>query len=468
MYKIKLKEWDTIKGICYEADNNELGLDGIAYEEEALKEGKYDVGTLIGSMPYGEDGDRAYIIQNEEGKKRAVHLDWIGEFNKSKRLGKDKGTYDGKVVLTRKYQFNLTTCELIELKDLPLCTCGAVGTIAMYDGSKMCKSCSDDLTTNHDYSYRPTYKYIGKQIKADEATPTWYGLEVEVSTNREELAKFVYKHSDSVYLKSDSSINGSDYCTEIVSMPHSFTELMKKKDSWLDDISTLSTNEVDANGCHVHISRTAFKDDKHYGLFYFLLHSIEGIATKVGGRDLTNYCKMSPTGRVHNKGNKGSNDGARDIFLNERGEHTVEARFFKGTTDTAKLKGYVQLLESLIKYTRYHSKMVTIKGWFQYITKKSTKYKELLAVVGDVTQHSEYTNTVCYREPKKIRRQFSVLKAVDIANIVEVVTVSGSRFTNLHKIELKGDVLFYKRDGGVFSSSEIPIRTINYVIIEEA
>jgi len=274
------------------------------------------------------------------------------------------------------------------------------------------------------------------------------------------------KHEDTVYLKEDSSIQGDGHRVEIVSHPHSFNELMKK-DSWLDTISTLPTNNHEENGCHVHISRTAFEDDKHYGLFYFLIHSIEGIATKVGGRSLTGYCKMRPSGRIHNKANKrGDSGGDRSIFLNERGSQTVEARFFKGTTKTNELKSYVQLLESLIKYTRYHSKRVTIKGWFQYISQKSTKYKELLERVGDVTTHSEYDVIVTYKTPKRVRRGINKLTIVEMDCIIGIklkdgtdIKVSKVNHVYIHTININQD------EG--YSNTDVSIKKIDYVLLEE-
>ena len=300
---------------------------------------------------------------------------------------------------------------------------------------------------------------------ADEATPTWYGLEVEVSTSKDKLGKFMHKHHGSVYLKEDSSIRGSGHNVEIVSHPHSFKGLMDSK-SWLSEIGSVPTQETDDNGCHVHISRTAFKDDKHYSLFYFLLHRMHQVATKVGGRELTTYCELNPTGRVHSKTKEHCRNGGRSVYLNERNEDTVEARFFKGTTKVSKLRAYVQLLESLIKYTKYHAKTVTVKGWFGYVTQKSTKYKELLEVLGDIDKEHLDINVV-YKEPRKKAYTIDTIKAKDLVNVFNITTSKNGDVLEgeIEEYSLKQRVIYFRLSNG--DSKRLKFDWISKLEVEE-
>ena len=428
-YGIKLKSWKTIEELCYETEDSSLGQDSIAFDKEVLKQhGFFDDGVrLVDVLFDSEDSFYAYKVQSNTGAKTYIHLDWIASFNGSPTIA-HKIVEDTLLIVSRKYVFNKNTGELLEKSTMPLCDCGALGTITMHDGGLLCSKCNDELTMPKNYSYKPdTFEFIGDQLSADKDTPVWYGLEVEVATDKTKLGKYMYEHRHGVYLKSDGSIEGAGHRVEIVSMPHSFNALMHK-DSWLSKIDALPTANTKANGCHVHISRTAFKDDKHYALFYFLLHKMNKIATKVGGRELTNYCQLKPSGKVHNKTKDGIGDGSRQVYLNERNKDTVEARFFKSTTNVTNLRAYVQLLESMIKYTRYHATTVTSKGWFEYTTKKSKKYAELLSVLGDI-DISSLDHYITYKEPTIIVKQFEDCTMKDLINMV--------------KIEVRGDNLQY-------------------------
>ena len=469
-YGIKLKTKAKIAKLCYETEDGTLGEDGIEFNGEVLTSNKFfkpNGVRLMYSIEYNTDRDRYYVIENAVGAKVAIHFDWIDSVDGFLIDRKNEISND-LTQLNSKYTINLVTTELTDISTLPQCECGAVGIIDMEDGKYLCRTCTEELVQPHSYSYKPEFNFIGSQLSNDVETPTWYGIEIEVSTNKEALGKFLYKNKNkkSVYLKEDSSIQGDGFRTEIVSMPHSFSSLMSK-DSWLNDVSSVPTNDSDSNGVHVHISRTAFKDDKHYSLFYFLIHQMEAIATKVGGRKLTSYCKMLPTGRVHSKKNTTTDGEGRSLFLNEQNDKTVEARFFKGTTNTNNLKAYVQFLESMIKYTKYHSKRVTVKGWFAYFTKKSSKYSELIALINTLEGVEGSEAVVTYKEPKRHLKELRWLPIGSLYNIVEIKTSDGT-YKGVRVIEID-----LRRKQITFDSSSnnrdcYDISDIVSVVVEEA
>ena len=445
-YEVTLKQWAKIKELCYETPDGQLGLDGIAYNRELLKSNNFKTSKVVGTTRYGDNNnDVAVLVENTIGQRTYIHFNWIEYINDEKILNKTL-TPDtvGYNKITNSYAIEPCTMELLPIEELPMCSCGKVGKTKMYDGKWLCSECLEELTKKNNYSYKPDYKYIGKQLPNDIDNPVWYGLEVEVAVDKGTLTPFVYKHKDSLYLKDDSSIRGSGYKVEIVSHPHSFNSLMSK-DSWLEDISKLSIDENDNNGCHVHISRSAFKDDKHYSLFYFLLHKMEKIATKVGGRALTDYCRMTPSGRVFNKKNTRTEGNGRSLFLNEQNTYTVEARFFKGTVDTSRLKAYIQFLESMIKYTKYHSKSVTVNGWFRYTKKKSKKYSELIDILGSLDGVEELNNKVVYKEPKIIKKKFKELTYNDYSSI-DSLSTSSNTFNNvsIYTLGVKENEIYIK------------------------
>jgi len=425
-YNITLKSKATIEALCYEVEGGELGQDGVTFNYDVLHlHGFTGQGVILVGVNEYTDDSYAYIIKNSNGGKIYVHLDWIASFAGSPTTEHKELTPD-LIQVTRKYLIEPSTGKLTLKSSLPTCShCDALGTIKMEDGKYLCKGCSDKLTVPKNYSWTPTpYEFIGNQLPKDVENPIWYGLEIEMSTNKTKLGKYMYDYGQKLYLKQDSSIRGSNFNVELVSHPHSFTSLMSDG-SWLSNIGQVDTNDSDENGCHVHISRTAFINDRHYSLFYFLMHKMEEIATKVGGRDLTTYCSLLPTGRVFSKTNRKHEGNGRSLFLNEQNDETIEARFFKGTTNVNKLKGYVQLLESVIKYTKYHPNGGTVKGWFEYTSQKSKKYKELLEVVGTISSDNLEIEVI-YREPTRKHKKTKQLTLEDVNNIVEIKLKDGT------------------------------------------
>jgi len=465
-YKVKLKSKIDIERNCYESEDGKVGYEGIAFNYEALKEHSFmgnNIVTLNSIIEY-EDNSFAYSVSNAAGKATFIHFDWLKAIDGLEIVENiDVGSNQFKI--NSKYVINKKTGELKLVQDMNLCGCGQLGTESMPDGGVLCKDCVENLVTPRNYSYKPeTYKFIGTQLPKDKATPTWYGVEIEISTKKAKLKDFAYKYINNVYLKADTSIRGSGHNVEVVSMPHSFKALMAE-DSWLEGISKLPTNNNVANGCHVHISRTAFKDDKHYSLFYFLLHKMHDVATVIGGRELTDYCKLRPNGKVHNKTKK-DKGGDRSVFLNESNNDTVEARFFIGTTSTKDLKSYIQLLESLIKYTKYHSETVSSKGWFEYVTKKPAKYYELLAKLNEIPRE-RFVHTVTYKEPKLIKKLLMSLSVADFGKIASILTKDGKelRIDNVYNVYLNDRILAFKKTDG--RSGEISFDDIKEITIEE-
>ena len=188
------------------------------------------------------------------------------------------------------------------------------------------------------------------------------------------------------------------------------------------------------------------------------------ISTKVGGRELTSYCSLSPSGKVHSKENKRIGGRGRSIYLNEQMSNTVEARFFQGTTKTNKLKAYVQYLESIIKYTKYTKKTVTVKGWLGYIKKKAKKYTNLLDILGTLTDE-QLSYKVVYKQPTMIKKYISNLSLSDMSKILEIAT-STKTYTNIEIVDIKvreGYIYFTSKD----SHKEVAIAKITSIQVEK-
>jgi hypothetical protein len=220
--------------------------------------------------------------------------------------------------------------------ELDVCSCGNVLDVEEFDKCSNCLVKDNYYIRN--YSYKPTPEFQGKQSRQDKDNPIWYGIELEYGIhNKLPIAKLVEKGA--IYLKSDTSIlRGVEGGCEVVTHPYSFTELMKK-DNWISMLPELNVVEHSSdNGCHIHVSKTAWLDDKHYALTYHLLFRLaeQGVLEKLGGREFTSYCRLARKQLQHitkYSKSKSSNEGDRSVWCNENNVNTVEFRFFSSTKD---------------------------------------------------------------------------------------------------------------------------------------
>lgn len=412
--KVQLKDMDSINLLLESGDDvtpNEKHTEGILYELDCSKD--Y---TLVKMIEYGGNS-----VAFESKTGYFIHPSWIKEFT----LGRTpyepitgtprKGSRYLNLVGDKYFDFHIS--EVIKGSDIKVCVeCGAEDIV----DEGLCSKCFNNKYWNkHNYSYRPDIKFYGEQVRKDTDNPIWYGLELEYGLKtKTEMSRLLKKYKGEVIIKDDVSIRGTEKA-ELVSQPMSFTRLMGK-DSFLKDIPSLdSEGDNTENGCHVHMSRTAFKDNRHYGLFYFLLYKDVPFVEYIGNRSLTTYCKCKPSGKVNTKDNT-SLESDRSVMLNENNKATVEARFFLGTNDEAKVKVYVQFLDSLIKYTKYHKHTVTLAKWFRYVTKYKTKYPELFKKVSDYSGTLE--GTITYNVPKEYKIAIEELLMMDTSGITEIKT----------------------------------------------
>ena len=282
--------------------------------------------------------------------------------------------------------------DKFEVQDIKRCDNCDVNELLVED-SGLCQHCFNKKYSKiNNYTYKPTPIFIGEQLKTDVDAPVWYGIELEhACQDRFKAAKYQYKYSKDegvFYYKNDSSIYASEFPMEMVTHPHSFSALMNAE--WLNnlkDLDALNNSAVSLkNGCHIHISNTAFIDDKHYAKWYFFVYSLaNGILQKIANRECTTFCKNIKVGSLLSKSKEPTVENERQVIINERNNATKEVRMFSTTSDPKILKSYIQFLESTIKYAKYAKTRLSYDNWVAYITKYATKYKELLEVISGIT-----------------------------------------------------------------------------------
>lgn len=354
-----------------------------------------------------------------------VHPSWVANFSDSKStLASSFLQNKRNLKLSAELMVNLDTKELISLKDLAVCSeCGEPLDI---HGLDICSSC---LTEKHynvkSHSFTPSYIHYGEQEgKLETTNNAWYGLELEYGLPRKvDMAKLVYasegpEGNKALFLKSDSSITGGEYRAEMVTHPMSFDYLMSAE--WLNNLSSLqAVDRPESNGCHIHISRTAFKTDKAFNKFKYLLLSNKKALEAIGGRPETSYAKFKADDSERTS-TKDRIVGEKYNAINQTHTHTIECRFMASTDNPVQVRRYIQFLDSMVKYTSYHSSTASFEEYVRYVAKYKDKYaiihqfildNEEVFKVGQVTIKS-YVKKVIPIEILKVSDFMSVTKII--------------------------------------------------------
>ena len=303
------------------------------------------------------------------------------------------------IKVSKTYLLEKTTGKLINKADIKICT--ECGKPLDTHNEVYCKSClTKKFFYVHNYSHKPKIVFHGNQKGTLAKTnPAWYGLELEYGLETQvEMAQLVYEHQSELFLKSDNSISGGSHRAEMVSHPGSFEHLMSPS-SWVNKLDRLpAVDKPDSNGCHIHISRTAFKDDKHYAKFKYLIQENIPLVELIGGRKLNNFCSLLASKATMFKTKKEGTSGEKYAMCNEQHQDTIELRFMASSNKPKQVRRYIQFLDAMVKYTAYYGSSASYKGYFDYITKYQTMYPDIFALLN--ANQDKLTGEVAFKEPK--------------------------------------------------------------------
>ena len=235
--------------------------------------------------------------------------------------------------------------------------------------SSECEGCGEGSSSRsnliHQYSYKPSPRFFG-----NDKHNLYFGLELEMeirSGNLRESAQYIQsKVGDSIYLKDDSSIGRGGYAGfELVSHPLSFGHWISQMSNLWEGLDYLRDNEQarswDADNCgiHIHTSRAGFKSGAHTHRWLTLIYKNAPEMMKFAGRK-SDYAKFNdvwqydeydrPYFSVKHKLNGSHTE--RYSAVNTQNEHTLELRFFRGTTKPSGVLSAIELAHASIEYTR--------------------------------------------------------------------------------------------------------------------
>jgi len=231
-----------------------------------------------------------------------------------------------------------------------------------------CEECNNSGGGHvHNYSYKPIPNFVGQ-----DKNNLYFGIELEMEIRsgqlRESSDYIQDKLGEWFYMKEDSSINSGGYKGfELVSHPISFSRWADFPlfDSTLDYLREhYHARSWDAKSCglHIHVSRAGFKGGAHTHRWLTLIYKNAPEMMKFAGRK-SDYAKFSDVWKYDEfdrpyftLADKVASPRQvmteRYSAVNAQNEHTLELRFFRGTTKPSGVRSAIQLAHASIEYTR--------------------------------------------------------------------------------------------------------------------
>lgn len=358
------------------------------------------------------------FVYQKDGRNFPIHHSWVDKFE-GKAISKSIVPANPLILLTKDWYYKRETNELIPSSDIKLCT--SCGGPLDDTHPTICKTCFETKYFNvKSSSHTPSPIFFGTQSGTLAKTnPAWYGIELEYGLHTKlPMAKFVHDFEEEIYLKSDGSIRGGNHKAEMVSHPGSFTHLMSP-DSWVSNLHTIDAEDMPlSNGCHIHISRTAFKDSKHYAKFKFLIQDNDELLELIGGRPLTSFCNKKTAKKLIHKCDKDYTGGEKYSTVNECHRATIELRFMASSNKPDQVKRYLQFIDSMLKYTAYYHQSASYQAYFSYVT----KYKETYPLVHAILDANPTVikGEVVYKEPELVEMNLNDMTQADILNTIKI------------------------------------------------
>ena len=243
-----------------------------------------------------------------------------------------------------------------------------------------CENCDGEGSLVNSYSHKPDPIFHG-----EDKNKLYFGLELEM-----EISDIKEKYNNAsvyvserlkrewVYLKEDSSIGSTDGRTvgprgfELVSHPASFHYWTNNNHKLWDTLDGLRTrhnarswNAKSNCGIHIHISRAGFKSGAHTHRFLNLVYKNAKYMKRFAGRDCNKYATFTDVWKYDEDNipymsfadkvklsEYGRSNTERMSAVNTLNEHTIELRFFRGTTQPKGVLATIELAHAMVEYTR--------------------------------------------------------------------------------------------------------------------
>ena len=238
----------------------------------------------------------------------------------------------------------------------------------------------EDEETIHAYSYKPHPTFFGDKGNV------YYGIELEVesSNSPSQDASKLDSHNEFIYCKSDGSLS---HGFEIVS--HPATLEYHRTHHWKEILSSLQksgckSHDTTTCGLHIHVSRTAFANERDLKKFVLFWYTQLKIIRAIARRGYNTYCMDKNMGSSIIPPNEILSSETRYEQINLQGDHTVEVRRFKGTLNPVSFMACLELVDasrvytSLVNYKDLRNVDLTESNFLQWAISKKKMYPSLV------------------------------------------------------------------------------------------
>lgn len=228
------------------------------------------------------------------------------------------------------------------------------------------------------YSYKPTpdltwvVERDGDLLSSGRIDATAFlGLELELELNgaslRDALDECATAFGSKAYYKDDGSLENG---FEIVTHPMTLAAHKTLVDwSFLTKLSAAGCRSWNTRTCgtHIHISRSAFRTNRHLAMFQFLILNNRSEMTKIAGRDSERWAAFDGVKNAVIPNLKGRVWRGRYEAINVLNEHTLEIRMFRGSLNPTRILAYLELVDAAFQYTRTMSSNDYINGAAEFV-----------------------------------------------------------------------------------------------------
>ena len=243
----------------------------------------------------------------------------------------------------------------------------------------LCNDCYEEHCNAliKDYYYKPDPVFKGKG-------KWYYGIELEIGKikeNKYELAEELLNEFEGlVYLKEDGSLdNGFEIVTHPLTLEYLYNSKLFEK---IEEIFRGRARAFNRGGMHIHISRSAFKNDKEFKKFFYFINKHKKFTSFIAQRESDRWAKYKVCRtkwknlreRKDQDYNLGEN---RYCAINLENIHTVEVRVFNANIIAQRNYKNVEFTDALIKYIKKGYGVENPKNFVKWVMKFKTKYSHL-------------------------------------------------------------------------------------------
>ena len=227
----------------------------------------------------------------------------------------------------------------------------------------------------------------------------YMGMEIELEESGHIVGEVMHKVEEHMWATTDASLYTGGG-VEIVTHPHTLEAWNDTFpwDMWERDIHSMVPDQepYNSNGIHIHVSRSAFNNDKgrmipsHLYKFMQFIQVNQDPVQRLAGREGNNYCQWGAerdaVSRLSDaKPNTSMSNMERYRPINTQNPTTIELRFFAGLSDPAFMRRSLHFVHSLVEFTRkgnFKSDR-SWKAYVGYVRSRALRYPELAAYLNE-------------------------------------------------------------------------------------